>query len=279
MFTSPEANDDWPERLKDLGKKFATLASTVPVAPPLSREVWAPLPPSQIALIYEKECQDHRARYDNALDEAGGALLELANGGLITGDDRLLAVVAAYELHSWGGFVRTLADLFVLYAGGLRIELHTPNGEVEEYEAVGDDIPPQIRPLGGKVLTPATRRALGVPLPVDPLRCERYAQTCLGLTDRLPPLPPKPGGTAADTRLKRGEAPIRALLVLKDHPDWSVERIASEVGCAFQTLNRNKVFRKAFDEAHQGEPPPKGFRRFDRSTGQPGDVEAFDSTP
>jgi hypothetical protein len=42
--------------------------------------------------------------------------------------------------------------------------------------------------------------------------------------------------------------PAIAMGVLVKHPDWSIRKIAEEVGCAHSTLTRNKVFKRAYDE-------------------------------
>jgi len=60
-----------------------------------------------------------------------------------------------------------------------------------------------------------------------------------------------------------------AVALLRDHPEWSVRRIAQACGCSPATLYRSSLFTKARAAMRDASPPPRG-----RKIG--GQIEAWD---
>jgi hypothetical protein len=74
----------------------------------------------------------------------------------------------------------------------------------------------------------------------------------------------KPSKSATVTDKSRSKEPTglwlaNALLLVREHPDWSDAAIARAVGKSKSTLSRNKIYRAAAKLARDKGGPPKGF--------------------
>ena len=77
-------------------------------------------------------------------------------------------------------------------------------------------------------------------------------------------------------RAKRKEWLAEAMLLVRDHPDWSDAMIAREVGVSPSTLSRDETYRAAAGMARrQGGRVPRGHSTTDPESGQRG-LEAYD---
>ncbi|HSZ55458.1 MAG TPA: hypothetical protein VK797_07360 [Tepidisphaeraceae bacterium] len=218
------------------------------------------------SILRQKARQDDRTRFDKASDEAGQVLIDLVNSKLL--DDRQLRVlVAAYETRSWGELLQTKSNLFALCVGKSPVELRNRSGQTQEYELIGDDTSPSLQlPSAPETLRQRVERTLRTPQAVNRQRCRQYADFCQSLATAIPVEKQKP-------KRARGEPTKAAILQLMDHPDWSVSRIAQEIGCSHTTLYRSKRFMAAW-EAHNATLPPKGFKT--RGRGGDHGLEASD---
>jgi hypothetical protein len=70
----------------------------------------------------------------------------------------------------------------------------------------------------------------------------------------------------------------KAILLVKDHPEWSDAKIAEAVGKSKSTLSRNKIYRAAAKLARDKGGPTKGFITTDADSGLK-DIEAIAPTP
>jgi CheY-like chemotaxis protein len=61
-----------------------------------------------------------------------------------------------------------------------------------------------------------------------------------------------------------------ALLLIHNHPEWTVAEIAQHLGCSKATLYRDAVIKRALKGRNTGNRPPQGFKDAD------GDVESYD---
>jgi DNA-binding NtrC family response regulator len=79
-----------------------------------------------------------------------------------------------------------------------------------------------------------------------------------------------PGPTEPDAMVKKKDLRrARAMTLIPAHPDWTVERLARELGCAPATLYRDPIISRLL-EGRSASPPPRGFKI------SSGDVEAYD---
>jgi hypothetical protein len=188
VVDAQNCSEDWHARLLELAERFRSIAEAKLPGLEAPKSRWAGLAPTQQILLREKAIRDHRTKYEQAVTEAGTALIALSNSGVIA-DQRLKAFVAAHELSKYGGLIRKPAHLFALYVGGPRIELCDDQGRITQYETVGDGVPPQFRlahPPDVSVAAEAMRQALGEPPFPDPEQCLRYFDYCMSLVKQIP---------------------------------------------------------------------------------------------
>ena len=81
----------------------------------------------------------------------------------------------------------------------------------------------------------------------------------------------------AHVKKQRYEWLAEAMLIVRDHPDWSDRKIANEVGKAASTLTRSDEYRLAAAMARKPKVFTKGHITVDADTGLR-DVEAHDET-
>ena len=187
MAETPDKSVGLRETLEALAEQFCSMAAPPPpLADPPRGDVWAVPGMDPLALVGESAMRRNRAEYDRALSEAGAMLAAI--GRLETcEDERAKIYVAAHDLGSWGGLVRSTANLFSLYVGGPIAELRDSSGTAEEYELHGDGYPPQFRPAQRSFTSrKITARLFDEPRLVCPERCGLYASACRRLAETLP---------------------------------------------------------------------------------------------
>ena len=156
--------------------------------------------------MFEVEILQERDTYDKALRGAGDLFLAAVEHKLLQGQ-RERQFYALFKTHAINGLLCVQSNLFALYAGGSRIELKDPHGDVAEYETVGEGVPPQFRRVNRQghgymdqcqIESPHKSRKIW---PVDRRQCEHYAAICRILSGLMPPSPvttvPSSAGDAA----------------------------------------------------------------------------------
>jgi hypothetical protein len=77
-----------------------------------------------------------------------------------------------------------------------------------------------------------------------------------------------------DKKTRRIEWIVKAMLLVKDHPEWTDKKIAEEVKIDPAQLSRCQEYQKCAKEVRCGDPPPKGYLRINPETRQQ-DTEAY----
>lgn len=116
----------------------------------------------------------------------------------------------------------------------------------------------------------------------DRIRSERVWRVCPPLVSHASDSESRPEATATMHDIKPArQAKLQrtvqwlaeAMLLVRDHPDWSDREIADTVGKSPGTLSRSEEYQAAARLARSNIPPPKGFIKRDSATGL-SDIEA-----